>query len=106
MSKIVDYIKDEDEGDGPPIRIPVVECDCGSRVECWDNWVNTCDKCGCEYNRSGAKLAPRSQWGEETGETFREGGATCQFCGSMRLKMAGKHGWALCLDCHTEDYCV
>lgn len=28
-----------------------------------------CPKCGSEFNSSGQQLAPRSQWGEETGET-------------------------------------
>lgn len=28
-----------------------------------------CGKCGAEFNSSGQLLAPRSQWGEETGET-------------------------------------
>jgi hypothetical protein len=29
--------------------------------------TNTCD-CGADYNMSGARLADRSQWGQETGE--------------------------------------
>lgn len=29
-----------------------------------------CPICDAEYNGSGHKLAPRSMWGEETGETF------------------------------------
>lgn len=32
-----------------------------------------CPKCGLEYNSSGSKLAPRSQWGEDTGECFGAG---------------------------------
>ena len=28
-----------------------------------------CDKCGDNFNSAGQQLAPRSQWGEETGET-------------------------------------
>ena len=31
-------------------------------------FTNTC-LCGADYNMSGQRLAPRSQWGEETGET-------------------------------------
>jgi len=31
-------------------------------------FTNTC-RCGADYNMSGQQLAPRSQWGEETGET-------------------------------------
>lgn len=30
-------------------------------------FTNTCE-CGEEYNSAGQRLAPRSQWGEETGE--------------------------------------
>jgi hypothetical protein len=30
--------------------------------------TNTCE-CGRDYNWGGQLLAPRSQWGEETGET-------------------------------------
>lgn len=32
-------------------------------------FTNTCMHCGADYNMSGQLLAPRSQWGEETGET-------------------------------------
>ena len=51
-------------------RVPVVKCDCGQEVECWEGWANECPSCHTEYNGGGQKLAPRSQWGEETGETF------------------------------------
>lgn len=47
----------------------VAECDdCGSEVELC-GFTNTCDSCGADYNMSGQRLAPRWQWGEETGET-------------------------------------
>lgn len=42
-------------------------CRCGRKVYC-DGFTNTCD-CGRDYNWNGTLLAPRSQWGEETGET-------------------------------------
>jgi hypothetical protein len=42
-------------------------CDCGTEVVLATN-TNTCDGCGVEYNAWGQKLAPRSQWGWETGE--------------------------------------
>ena len=48
--------------------IKVIKCDCGSLVYC-DSFTNTCDKCEADYNTAGQRLAPRSQWGEETGET-------------------------------------
>lgn len=44
-----------------------VVCDCGETVIC-DGFTNTCDRCGRDYNWNGTLLAPRSQWGEETGE--------------------------------------
>lgn len=47
----------------------VVRCDCGEEVHCNDAWANSCE-CGQEFNGSGQRLAPRSQWGEETGEQF------------------------------------
>lgn len=35
-------------------------------------FTNTCDRCGTDYNGSGQELAPRSQWGEETGECLSD----------------------------------
>ena len=50
----------------------VIECVCGASVALWSSWANHCDGnfCDQEYNGSGQALSPRSQWGEETGETF------------------------------------
>ena len=49
-------------------RTPAIgECSCGRHVAL-TGFTNTCD-CGADYNMSGQRLAPRSQWGEETGET-------------------------------------
>jgi hypothetical protein len=48
----------------------VIECDCGTHLELYSSWANSCQRCGREYNGSGQLLAPRSQWGEETGERF------------------------------------
>ena len=47
-----------------------VTCDCGETVTC-SGFTNTCT-CGADYNMSGQLLAPRAQWGEETGETADE----------------------------------
>lgn len=44
-----------------------LECHCGEEVPL-DCHTNTCDGCGADYNLSGQHLAPREQWGEETGE--------------------------------------
>ncbi len=48
----------------------VIRCDCGTHLELYSSWANSCQRCGREYNGSGQLLAPRSQWGEETGERF------------------------------------
>lgn len=34
-------------------------------------FTNTC-RCGADYNTSGTRLAPREQWGEETGESISD----------------------------------
>ena len=47
-----------------------VKCQCGEVVVCFHNqFTNTCEKCGQDYDNQGGRLADRSQWGEETGET-------------------------------------
>lgn len=52
-------------------RIPAVgQCACGLKVTL-RGFTNTCD-CGREYNSAGQELAPRAQWGEETGEHWTE----------------------------------
>lgn len=51
---------------GKPRLVRVVTCDCGDEIWCYD-FTQTCS-CGVDYNMSGQRLAPRSQWGEETGE--------------------------------------
>jgi hypothetical protein len=49
--------------------VPAVgKCVCGDHVEL-EHFTNTCGRCGRDYNSAGQELAPRSQWGEETGET-------------------------------------
>lgn len=52
------------------VRIPtLIRCECGETMALHSGWANACE-CGCEYNGSGQLLAPRCQWGEETGESF------------------------------------
>lgn len=46
------------------------QCDCGAEVVL-DRFTNSCD-CGRDYNMSGQELAPREQWGEETGESYAD----------------------------------
>jgi hypothetical protein len=45
-------------------------CDCGQEMTL-GRFTNTCE-CGRDYNSAGQMLAPRSQWGEETGETYAD----------------------------------
>lgn len=48
-------------------NVPAVgRCECGREVSL-DGFTNTCE-CDRDYNSAGQLLAPRSQWGEETGE--------------------------------------
>lgn len=50
----------------------ILRCDCGAEVILSSGWANECEKCGAEYNLGGQRLAPRSQWGEETGESIAD----------------------------------
>lgn len=47
------------------------KCKCGHTVVC-SSFTNTCRACGRDYNRAGQLLAPRDQWGDETGETAND----------------------------------
>ena len=47
-----------------------LEC-CGERLSL-GRFTNTCGSCGADYDGNGNRLAPRSQWGEETGETWND----------------------------------
>ena len=65
-------IKDE-EYEGADGRIHVDRwglCDCGREVEL-GHFTCPCD-CGRDYNWAGQLLAPRSQWGYETGESLSD----------------------------------
>lgn len=46
-------------------------CDCGTEVVL-DGFTNTCENCQADYNSAGQRLAPREQWGEETGESLAD----------------------------------
>jgi hypothetical protein len=48
----------------------IIEC-CSVKLGCPD-FTNTCPKCQADYNWAGQLLAPREQWGEETGETVND----------------------------------
>lgn len=60
-----------DEETGRRVEPAVLRCFCGAIIELWD-FTNTCDRCGADYNFAGQRLAPREQWGEETGEHWTE----------------------------------
>jgi len=47
-----------------------IQC-CGQDLDC-NEFTNTCPTCGADYNWNGIRLAPREQWGAETGETAEE----------------------------------
>ena len=49
----------------------VGECECGEEIYL-TRFTNTCYECGADYNMSGQRLAPREQWGEETGEHWTD----------------------------------
>lgn len=51
-------------------REPAVgKCDDCGREVVLDSFTCTCE-CGADYNSCGQRLAPREQWGEETGERW------------------------------------
>ncbi len=53
-------------------------CNCSKSFDSRANRVDQvfgdveCPYCGTEQNASGQSLAPRSQWGEETGESLSD----------------------------------
>lgn len=47
-----------------------ITCECGEVLVC-QGFTTTCE-CGRDYNWNGHLLAPREQWGEETGEHWSE----------------------------------
>lgn len=58
------------DSDGNPRTRGVLVC-CGDELLC-TGFTNTCPHCGDDYNMSGDLLAPRDQWGEETGESVAD----------------------------------
>ncbi len=59
-------------------RVPYGEGRERLELKCCGQWLlcagftNTCEHCGTDYNMSGQALAPRYQWGEETGESLAD----------------------------------
>lgn len=53
------------------VEAKIGRCFCGTAVYL-DRFTNTCTNCGTDYNGSGQQLAPRNQWGAETGEHWTD----------------------------------
>jgi hypothetical protein len=53
-----------------PMREPKSITCCNRELVLYSSWANECPHCHREFNGSGQALAPRSCWGEETGEDF------------------------------------
>jgi hypothetical protein len=53
-------------------ELGVIRCACGAELELYMVMTNTCDECGRDYNSSGQLLAPREQWGWDTGESLSD----------------------------------
>jgi len=49
------------------VQPAIGECFCGEEVVLQD-FTNTCESCGRDYNSAGQELAPREQWGETEGD--------------------------------------
>jgi hypothetical protein len=49
----------------------LMRCECRHKLELYA-FTNTCEKCGRDYDTGGSLLAPRSQWGDDTGESLGE----------------------------------
>ena len=56
---------------GSYVEPAVMRCKCGHELNL-ESFTNTCEKCDRDYNDMGHLLAPRSQWGEETGESLSD----------------------------------
>jgi hypothetical protein len=67
MARVIGHV--EEMWSGRMRRFKYLVCHCGHEMALYDSWSNECN-CGTEYNGGGQQLAPRSQWGEETGERF------------------------------------
>jgi hypothetical protein len=48
----------------------IIQC-CGTPLVC-SGFTNPCPHCHTDYNWAGQRLAPRAQWGEETGERLED----------------------------------
>lgn len=60
-----------EEYDHSYMSAAIGKCPCGRLVTLESHVENACG-CGRNYNTFGQELAPHSQWGEETGETYSD----------------------------------
>ena len=67
---INNFTRSECDENGRRITPSEGEC-CGEKMSL-GNFTNTCRNCGADYNSAGQLLAPREQWGEETGESLSD----------------------------------
>jgi hypothetical protein len=74
VSRLIRSWSRNDNGDPVP---GAIRCGCGAVLEIWRPGGDVSCDCGREFNSSGQLLAPREQWGEETGEHP----ADCGFAG-------------------------
>jgi len=65
-------LKIYEDPDRPGRALRIIKCDCGANFEVIDWFMESCPKCNQMYNGAGQKLAPMSQWGEETGESLAD----------------------------------
>ena len=57
---------------GDKSMVESIQCeDCCRRISL-ESFTNTCYTCGADYSLQGDRLAPRSQWGLETGESIAD----------------------------------
>lgn len=61
-----------EDPDQPGKVIRILSCQCGANFELVDWFEEQCPGCGRSYNGAGQELAPKSQWGEETGESLAD----------------------------------
>jgi len=59
-----------EEKEGGHASCTAIKC-CNEWMLC-EKFTNNCEKCDKDYGMDGGRLAPRSHWGEETGETYSD----------------------------------
>ena len=67
MSAIIILHRDPEAGLDRTLAL----CPCGHGLTL-AGFTNTCDGCDRDYNSSGQELAPREQWGADTGESVSD----------------------------------